>query len=165
MDARNLHEYYPATFRTAVREGHADGIMTAYNQINGVPAGVSPILKAMRPARLGLRRLLSTDGQAATHWVQDQHYFATLDEAIAAAIGPGGSGVLLQSNVAPNVNSAFDDGPASPRRTSTRRSARRCASASAPATSIRPPSVPYKAIQAHRDAVAQRRVDRARAAT
>ena len=28
-----------ATFRTAVREGRADGIMTAYNQINGVPGG------------------------------------------------------------------------------------------------------------------------------
>ena len=58
VDARNLREYYTATFRTAVREGHADGIMTAYNQINGVPAGVSPILKAMVRRRVGLRRLL-----------------------------------------------------------------------------------------------------------
>ena len=106
VDARNLREYYTATFRTAVREGHADGIMTAYNQINGVPAGVSPILKAMVRGEWGFDGFFSTDGQAATHWVQDQAYFPTLDEAIGAAIAET-SGVLLQSNVAPNVNAAF----------------------------------------------------------
>ena len=136
VDARNLREYYTATFRTAVREGHADGIMTAYNQINGVPAGVSPILKSMVRGEWGFDGFFSTDGQAATHWVQDQDYFPTLDEAVGAAIAET-SGVLLQSNVAPNVNDGVRDGPHSPRRTSTRRSAPRCASGSAPATSIR----------------------------
>ena len=110
LDARNLHEYYTATFRTAVREGRADGIMTAYNQINDVPAGVSPILKNIVRRDWGFDGFFSTDGQAATHWWQDQHYYATLDEAIAGAIGPGSSGVLLQSNVAPNVNNAFQMG-------------------------------------------------------
>jgi beta-glucosidase len=110
LDARNLHEYYAATFRTAVREGHADGIMTAYNQINGIPAGVSPILKASVQRDWGFDGFISTDGQAATHWVDDQHFFSTIEEAIAGAIGPGGSGVLLQSNVAPAVRSAFDAG-------------------------------------------------------
>jgi len=95
LDARNLHEYYTATFRTAVREGRADGIMTAYNQINDVPAGVSPILKNIVRRDWGFDGFFSTDGQAATHWWQDQHYYATLDEAIAGAIGPGSSGVLL----------------------------------------------------------------------
>jgi len=107
VDARNLHEYYAATFRTAVREGRADGIMTSYNQINDIPAGVSPILKSVVRREWGFDGFFSTDGQAATHWVEDQHYYATLDEAIAGAIGPGSSGVLLQSNVAPTVNSAF----------------------------------------------------------
>ena len=109
LDARNLREYYTATFRTAVREGHADGIMTAYNQINGVPAGTSPILKSLVRRDWGFDGFFSTDGQAATHWVQDQQYFASLDQAVGAAIAET-SGVLLQSNVAPNVNAAFSMG-------------------------------------------------------
>ena len=145
LDARNLREYYTATFRTAVREGHADGIMTAYNQINGVPAGVSPILKAMVRGEWGFDGFFSTDGQAATHWVQDQPYFPTLDEAVGAAIAEA-SGVLLQSNVAPNVNAAFAMGLIT---------AADVDAAIGPALRIRfrtgdfdpPASVPYKAIQ------------------
>jgi len=109
LDARNLREYYTATFRTAVREGRADGIMTAYNQINGVPAGTSPILKSLVRSDWGFDGFFSTDGQAATHWVQDQQYFANLDQAVGAAIAET-SGVLLQSNVAPNVNAAYSMG-------------------------------------------------------
>jgi beta-glucosidase len=109
LDARNLHEYYAATFRTAVVEGRADGIMTAYNQINGIPAGTSPILKAVVKDAWAFDGFFSTDGQAATHWVQDQHYYTTIEEAIGAAIATG-SGVLLQSNVAPTVNNAFAQG-------------------------------------------------------
>jgi beta-glucosidase len=107
LDERNLREYYTATFRTAVREGHADGIMTAYNQINGVPAGVSPILKDIVRREWGFDGFFSTDGQAATHWVQDQHFYDTVDQAIGGAIGPGNSSVLLQSNVLPNVTNAY----------------------------------------------------------
>jgi beta-glucosidase len=110
LDARDLHEYYAATFRTAVREGRADGIMTAYNQINGIPAGVSPILTSIVQGDWGFDGFFSTDGQAATHWVEDQHYYETIEQAIAAAIGPGRSGVLLQSNVAATVKNAWAAG-------------------------------------------------------
>src|SRR5690348_6097562 len=99
LDPRNLREYYTATFRTAVRDGHADGIMTAYNQIDDVPAGTSPILKSIVRHDWGFDGFFSTDGQAATHWVDDQHYYATLDQAVAAAITET-TGVFLQSNVA-----------------------------------------------------------------
>ena len=107
LDARNMHEYYLATFRTAVVEGRADGIMTAYNQINGIPAGTSPILKSIVRDAWGFDGFFSTDGQAATHWVEDQQYYPTIEHAIGAAISTGSSGVLLQSNVAPTVNGAF----------------------------------------------------------
>jgi len=145
VDPRNLREYYTATFRTAVRDGRADGIMTAYNQINGVPAGVSPILKAMVRGEWGFDGFFSTDGQAATHWVQDQGYFPTLDQAIGAAVAET-SGVLLQSNVAPNVTAAFGMGLITEADVDA---------AIGPALRIRfrtgdfdpPASVPYKAIQ------------------
>jgi beta-glucosidase len=106
LDPRNLREYYTASFRTAVQDGHADGIMTAYNQINGVPAGVSPILKAIVRGDWGFDGFFSTDGQAATHWVDDQKYFPDIVHSVAGAI-TSTSGVLLQSNVAPNVNDGF----------------------------------------------------------
>jgi hypothetical protein len=38
LDDRNLREYYSAPFGTAIRDGHANAMMTAYNQINGIPA-------------------------------------------------------------------------------------------------------------------------------
>ena len=106
LDPRNLREYYTATFRTAVREGHADGIMTAYNQINDIPAGVSPILKAIVKDDWGFKGFFSTDGQAATHWVTDQHYFDTVDEALGTAVADG-SGVLLQTGAAQTVTEAY----------------------------------------------------------
>ena len=84
LDARNMHEYYLATFRTAVVEGRADGIMTAYNQINGIPAGTSPILKSIVRGAWGFDGFFSTDGQAATHWVEDQHYYPTIEQAIGS---------------------------------------------------------------------------------
>ena len=89
-----------------IREGHADGIMTAYNQINGIPAGVSPILKSMVRGEWGFDGFFSTDGQAATHWVHDQHYFHDAGRGHRRGDRPGGSGVLLQSNVAPTVERA-----------------------------------------------------------
>ena len=90
-----------ATFRTAVREGRADGIMTAYNQINGIPAGVSPILKSIVQRDWGFDGFFSTDGQAATHWVEDQHYYATIEEAIAAAIVPAAAACCCRATSRP----------------------------------------------------------------
>jgi len=109
LDPRNLREYYTATFRTAVREGHADGIMTAYNQINDIPAGVSPILKSIVRDDWGFTGFLSTDGQAATHWVTDQNYFSTVDQAVSAAVAQG-SGVLLQSGALQSVTNGYGMG-------------------------------------------------------
>lgn len=38
IDPRNKYEYYLEPFRRAVEEGKAEVMMTAYNEINGVPA-------------------------------------------------------------------------------------------------------------------------------
>ena len=37
VDLRNKHEYYLEPFRRVIAEHHAEGMMTAYNEINGIP--------------------------------------------------------------------------------------------------------------------------------
>jgi beta-glucosidase len=109
LDERNMREYYAAPFETAVRAGRAKGIMTAYNQINGVPAAVTPILQSMVVGEWGFDGLFSTDGQSAQILVANQHYFPTLEQSVAAII-KGGTGVLLQNNLTVTLNSAFGMG-------------------------------------------------------
>ena len=100
VDERNLREYYTATFRTAVRDGHADGIMTAYNQINGVPAGVSPILKDRWSGASGASTASSRPTvRPPTHWVQRPALLRDAGRGDRRRRRPGNSSVLLQSNV------------------------------------------------------------------
>jgi beta-glucosidase len=97
LDERNLREYYAAPFGTAVRGGHAQGIMTAYNKINGIPAAVSPLLKSLVMGEWGFDGLICTDGGAPGLLVTDQRYFPTLEQSVSAVI-KGGTGTLLQGN-------------------------------------------------------------------
>ena len=106
LDDRNLREYYAATFEAAVRGGHADAIMTAYNQINGVPAAVTPLLQSMVVGEWGFDGFYSTDGQSPQILVANQHYFPTLERSVAAIVA-GGTAVLLQNNALGTVNSAY----------------------------------------------------------
>jgi beta-glucosidase len=109
LDDRNLREYYAASFEAAVRGGRADAIMTAYNQINGVPAAVTPLLKSMIVGEWGFDGLFSTDGQSPSILVSNQHVYPALPQAIAAIVA-GGTGILLQSNALGPVTLAHDQG-------------------------------------------------------
>ena len=101
LDDRNLREYYSASFAAAVRGG-ANAMMTAYNQINGVPAAVTPLLKSMVIGDWGFQGFFATDGQAPTNLVTGQHYFTSLDQSVGAIV-TGGTGILLQNATATSV--------------------------------------------------------------
>ena len=109
VDDRNLREYYTATFRTAIRDGHANGMMTAYNQINGVPAAVTPLLQTLVRGDWGFDGFFTTDGQSATILVGNQHYFPSLEQAVGAII-QGGTGLLLQTNGLATFTSSYGMG-------------------------------------------------------
>jgi beta-glucosidase len=109
LDDRNLREYYSASFGAAVRDGHANAIMTSYNQINAVPAAVTPLLKSLVIGDWGFDGFFSTDGQAATILVTNQKYFPALDQAVAAIV-KGGTGVLLQNNAVNVATGAYSSG-------------------------------------------------------
>jgi beta-glucosidase len=109
VDDRNLHEYYTASFRTAVRDGHANGMMTSYNEINGVPAAVTPLLQSLVRGEWGFDGFFSTDGQSATIMVSNQKYFPSLEQSVGAIV-KGGTGLLLQTNGLATLTSSFGMG-------------------------------------------------------
>jgi beta-glucosidase len=100
LDARDLREFYAATFETAIRGAHAQGMMTAYNKLNGVPAAVSPLLKSMVIGEWGFDGIICTDGGAPGLLVPPtQTYFPTVEQSVAAII-KAGTGTLLQGSTA-----------------------------------------------------------------
>ena len=109
VDERNLREYYTAPFEAAIRGGHAQGIMTAYNQIDGVPSAVSPLLKSLLVGEWGFDGLISTDATGPQVLVTNQHYFPTLEAAVAAII-QGGTGTLVQDRIATQIANAYAQG-------------------------------------------------------
>jgi beta-glucosidase len=108
IDDRNLREYYTAPFSVAVQAGHADGLMTAYNQVNGTPAAVSPLLKSLVIGEWGFDGLISTDASGPGMLVTAQHYYPTIEQSVAELIKDG-TGVLVQ-NVTVPVMTAYTQG-------------------------------------------------------
>ncbi|HEY1095252.1 MAG TPA: glycoside hydrolase family 3 C-terminal domain-containing protein [Glycomyces sp.] len=58
MSVRALHEYQVVPYRMPVEAGAVMGAMTAYNNVNGVPSIISPIMDALRD-----------------EWVDDREFF------------------------------------------------------------------------------------------
>ena len=61
FDQRNLREYYGAPFEHAIRVSKAQGIMEAYNKINGEPSATTGLLKSLVIGEWGFDGVLSTD--------------------------------------------------------------------------------------------------------
>jgi beta-glucosidase len=109
VDERNLREYYAAPFEAAIKIGHAQGIMTAYNQLNGTPAGVSPLLQSLLVGEWGFDGLITTDATLPGILVNNQHYYGTLADSVAGLI-LGGTGTLVQQGLGPTIQMAEDNG-------------------------------------------------------
>jgi beta-glucosidase len=109
IDARNLHEYYAAPFEATIRDGHAQGIMTAYNKVSGVPAALMPELKSLLIGQWGFNGLISTDAFLPGDLVTPQAYFPNLEQAVAGLI-IAGNGTLVQTGLGPSIAAAFTNG-------------------------------------------------------
>ena len=72
VDDCNLREYYAYPFQEAIQKGRAQGIMTAYNKVNNVPAAVSPLVKSLIIGQWGFDGLVCTDAWTANSLVNDQ---------------------------------------------------------------------------------------------
>jgi beta-glucosidase len=86
---RVLHEYDLRAFEGPVRAGGVAGVMPAYNLVNGRPNHLSPLLAERLRTWTELPLVVCSDAAAPTNLVDPQHYFATHEEATAAALRAG----------------------------------------------------------------------------
>jgi len=88
-DERLFREYYSVPFRMAMEEGNAQGVMAAYNAVNGVPCHVNPFLKNVVMKQWKHDGIICTDGGGLGLLVTAHKRFKTLEEAAAACVKAG----------------------------------------------------------------------------
>lgn len=88
LPPRLKHEYYYAAFMPAIKYGGARSVMTAYNEINGVPALANPELKTVLKDDWGLWFAV-TDGGDFSQTVTSHRWCDTHAEAYAEAVKAG----------------------------------------------------------------------------
>ena len=62
IDPRNKYELYLEPFRRCIEDGGAEGIMTAYNKINGTIGILNPEVTDILKKQYGLRHVVSDGG-------------------------------------------------------------------------------------------------------
>jgi beta-glucosidase len=78
------------TFEPAVREGHAMGIMAAYNDIDGVPCTANPwLLNTVLKGEWGFQGFVLSDLGAIRRLVEAHHVAATPADAVVLALNSG----------------------------------------------------------------------------
>jgi len=87
---RLLHEYYLVPFKNAIKNAGAVSLMTAYNEVNGIPMMLHPMLNNIVKNEWGFSGNIVTDGGDFIHTVDLHHYFETHGETLAAALKNGG---------------------------------------------------------------------------
>ncbi len=89
FDERLFREYYSYGFYKGVTEGGSQAFMAAYNNYNGIPCTVNPVLRSVTMKDWGLRGIISTDGGAFKQLVTTHAYYNSLSVAAAACIKAG----------------------------------------------------------------------------
>ncbi|MCL1866870.1 MAG: glycoside hydrolase family 3 C-terminal domain-containing protein [Oscillospiraceae bacterium] len=88
VDTRLLREYYYAAFEPSVRAGGAHSVMTAYNELSGVPAMINDDLKKVCKAEWGMLFAV-TDGGDFTQNVYAHKYSESHAQTLALALKAG----------------------------------------------------------------------------
>jgi beta-glucosidase len=86
---RLLREYYLAPFRAAIEKGKAVSLMTSYNEVNGIPMMLHPMLKEIVKDEWGLEGHIVTDGGDFLQTVWLHNYFEAHSETLAEALKNG----------------------------------------------------------------------------
>lgn len=88
IPVRLKYEYYYAAFMNAIKYGGAKGVMTAYNEINGIPALCNPELDTILKDDWGMWYAV-TDGGDFSQNVVSHRYCADHAETLAEALKAG----------------------------------------------------------------------------
>lgn len=111
ISLRDKFEYYIEPFRRCIEEGGAEGIMTAYNELNGVPAICDPDVQKLLKDTYHLPGHVVCDGGDMVQTVQFHHYFDTHAQTVAAALKAGVDEFTDSSEiVVPAVREALERG-------------------------------------------------------
>ncbi len=110
VDDRNKYEYYLEVFRRVIKRGHAEGVMAAYNKINGVPGMVNEEIRDILKDKYGVVHAVS-DGGAPTLLRTEHHYCEDDAAGIAASIKAGVDMMLEKQEMVDNaVRTAYESG-------------------------------------------------------
>lgn len=87
----DLADTYLPAFRATVTEARAEGVMCAYNAIEGVPACATPMLRSLIRDKWAFKGHLVSDCAAIADFFLDNahRYSKTPEEAVAAAFNAG----------------------------------------------------------------------------
>ncbi len=90
ISEKHMREYYLPAYESAVKRGHAQSIMSAYNAINGIPCTANKwLLTDVLRDDWGFDGYVVSDCGAVGNLREDHHYVATDEEAAAAALSAG----------------------------------------------------------------------------
>ncbi len=88
LDKRNEAELYLDVFRRVITKGSAEGVMTAYNKINGVPGMLNDEVRTILKEQYGTVHAVS-DGHALTLLRTEHHYSDDDADGVAASLKAG----------------------------------------------------------------------------
>ena len=104
------YDYELEPFRYCAQEGHAEGVMTSYNEINHLPAMLNHEVRDLLKDRWGIRYAM-TDGGDFLQTVNFHRYFNTHAETLAEGIKAGVDAMLDNPfEVAKAAKEAFERG-------------------------------------------------------
>jgi beta-glucosidase len=108
FDERLFREYYSYAFFKGVTDGGSQAFMAAYNEYNGIPCTVHPVLRDVTMKDWGLRGIISTDGGAFKQLVTTHAYYKSLTVAAAECIKAGIT--MFLDDFRPSVKEALATG-------------------------------------------------------
>lgn len=110
VDPRNKYELYLEPFRRCIEGANAQGVMTAYNRINGKVGILNDEVQTILKDQYGLTHAVG-DGGAMNLVVTCQHYYGNHAEAIADALHAGVDGMSDPPHIVdPAAKEAFELG-------------------------------------------------------
>ncbi len=87
---KDLYETYLPAFKACIQEGKVEGIMSAYNRLNGEPCCASKsLVEDILRGQLGFKGYFIGDGGAVTDIFKNHKIVNSLEEAVAMAINVG----------------------------------------------------------------------------
>ena len=114
ISPRNKWEYYLEPFRQVIKEHGAEALMTAYNEINGVPGMLNPEVQRILKDQWGLHHVVC-DGADVSQTVDFHHYYATHADTIVGGLAAGIDCFTDSEEMVWNaVREALEDGKITP---------------------------------------------------